>query len=199
MGRSLRGRGTSGQPLALRRILIAAGPSGAAPVRRSPTGSAVASPAPTSPRRPLDHLQHRLKTRCDTSEPWPSCARGSCFQGRLRCSRLPCTRQPPLNGGAGRRPLSGGQRNRHHGGRKTLYGRKEQVHHSGTKVPQRGIYECDSGCGHSTDVKGYVFPPLPQGCEGEGWVLRMPVADRCCLLRANCWLRRSERGSSVSG
>ncbi|TDD32762.1 hypothetical protein E1286_43220 [Nonomuraea terrae] len=47
-----------------------------------------------------------------------------------------------------------------------------QAHHPGTKVPQSGIYACDSGCGHSTDVKGHVFPPLPQGCDGTGWVLR---------------------------
>ncbi|MFF3671670.1 hypothetical protein [Microtetraspora malaysiensis] len=41
-------------------------------------------------------------------------------------------------------------------------------------VPESGIYECDSGCGHqwSTDVKGHRFPPLPDGCKGGGWKLK---------------------------
>ncbi|WP_433415000.1 hypothetical protein ACQP1V_36180 [Microtetraspora malaysiensis] len=44
----------------------------------------------------------------------------------------------------------------------------------GMIVPESGIYECDSGCGHqwSTDVKGHRFPPLPDGCKGGGWKLK---------------------------
>ncbi|MCW2879466.1 MAG: hypothetical protein JWQ95_3566 [Sphaerisporangium sp.] len=46
-----------------------------------------------------------------------------------------------------------------------------QSHHPGTHVRESGIYECDAGDGHrwSTDVKGNVFPPLPDGCKGGGW------------------------------
>lgn len=50
-----------------------------------------------------------------------------------------------------------------------------QIYHPDTKVPQSGIYECSGGCGHSTDVKGHTFSPLPDGCEGAGWVLKQAV------------------------
>ncbi|MGW4802352.1 hypothetical protein ACWEPC_59070 [Nonomuraea sp. NPDC004297] len=48
---------------------------------------------------------------------------------------------------------------------------RQQIHHPGTRVERSGIYTCDAGCDHSTDVKGHVFPPLPKGCEAQGWVL----------------------------
>jgi hypothetical protein len=52
-------------------------------------------------------------------------------------------------------------------------GAETQVFHPGEIVPESGIYECDSGCGHrwSTDVKGHRFPPLHDGCTGKGWKL----------------------------
>ncbi|MBF4134883.1 MULTISPECIES: hypothetical protein [Streptomyces] len=45
----------------------------------------------------------------------------------------------------------------------------------GEIVPESGIYACDCGQGHhwSTDVKGHRFPPLPAGCPGAAWSLRM--------------------------
>ncbi|RPK56378.1 hypothetical protein EES44_26860 [Streptomyces sp. ADI96-15] len=46
----------------------------------------------------------------------------------------------------------------------------------GEIVPESGIYACDCGQGHhhwSTDVKGHRFPPLPAGCPGGTWSLRM--------------------------
>jgi hypothetical protein len=46
-----------------------------------------------------------------------------------------------------------------------------ESHHPGTKVTDSGICECDGGCGHSTNVRGHTFPPLPEGCKGGGWRL----------------------------
>lgn len=44
----------------------------------------------------------------------------------------------------------------------------------GEIVPDSGIHECDCGQRHqySTDVKGHRFPPLPDGCSGNGWKLK---------------------------
>jgi hypothetical protein len=53
--------------------------------------------------------------------------------------------------------------------------------HPGEIVPQSGIYQCDSGCGHpfeSTDVRGHRFPPLPDGCRGGRWVLERATQHR---------------------
>jgi hypothetical protein len=45
----------------------------------------------------------------------------------------------------------------------------------GDIVPDSGLYECDGGTKHewSTDVKGHRFPPLPAGCAGKHWVLKV--------------------------
>ncbi|WP_040339421.1 hypothetical protein [Candidatus Blastococcus massiliensis] len=51
----------------------------------------------------------------------------------------------------------------------------EDTFHPGQMVPRSGIYRCSEGHGdhayESTDVKGHRFPPLPDGCRGEGWRL----------------------------
>lgn len=51
----------------------------------------------------------------------------------------------------------------------------------GQKVRASGIYKCDSGCGHSysTNVKGHTFPPMDDGCSGQGWKLesKTPAGD----------------------
>lgn len=47
----------------------------------------------------------------------------------------------------------------------------------GSIVPASGIYRCDNSSDdhpwESTDVKGNRFPPLPHGCGGSKWVLKI--------------------------
>lgn len=52
--------------------------------------------------------------------------------------------------------------------------REGDVFRPGQKVRTSGIYECDGGCDHqwSTNVKGHTFPPMRDGCDGQGWRLR---------------------------
>lgn len=64
----------------------------------------------------------------------------------------------------------------------TAYGEQERpgpahrpVYHPGETVPASGIYECDGqGCDHqwSTNVKGHTFPPMRDGCAGQGWRMK---------------------------
>ena len=49
------------------------------------------------------------------------------------------------------------------------------VQHPGSLIPARGTYRCSEGHDEhtyeATDADGQEFPPLPEGCEGAGWVL----------------------------
>lgn len=49
----------------------------------------------------------------------------------------------------------------------------DMVYRPGEVVPETGMYECDTACGHSwsTDVQGDRFPPVPHECSGTGWKL----------------------------
>jgi hypothetical protein len=56
-----------------------------------------------------------------------------------------------------------------------------QVFRPGQTVPTSGIYECDGqDCDHqwSTNVKGHAFPPMQEGCHGQGWKLRSETPHR---------------------
>ncbi|MFE0805287.1 hypothetical protein [Streptomyces sp. NPDC058812] len=54
-----------------------------------------------------------------------------------------------------------------------------ELHRPGEIVPVSGIYECDCGQHHetSTDVAGHRFPPLHDGCTGNGWKLKTATSS----------------------
>ncbi|MEU6370261.1 hypothetical protein ABZ876_32200 [Streptomyces sp. NPDC046931] len=57
----------------------------------------------------------------------------------------------------------------------------DKVYLPGEAVPESGLYECETACGHSwsTDVQGQRFPATPADCSGSGWKLatKTPVGQ----------------------